>query len=99
MFEDTNWDKFIRKIANDEKEFSEQMKNNSVLSPTCNCGSIKLESTPCPIHDLNRSICPACECQIDADTCWCGAELEGYGYADCHSFIPVGCRCGFAKGD
>lgn len=71
----------------------------TVLPPTCNCDDIKLESTPCPIHDLNRSICPTCNFQVDPDYCWCGAEREGHGYVDGHSFIPMGCRCGFIKGD
>ena len=75
------------------------MKFNSVLPPECNCKAIKLESTPCPVHDLNIFYCPSCKYQIDPDYCWCGEGKENHGYRDGHSFIPMGCQCGFAKGE
>ena len=105
MFEDTNWDKFIRDASNDEKECSVPSYATGVpsyatgvLSPVCNCDSIKLESTPCPVHDLNIFMCPSCLYRIDPDYCWCGEGRENHGYRDGHSFIPMGCQCGFVKG-
>jgi hypothetical protein len=82
-----------------EEQIDKDIVDNigGVLPPVCNCDSIKLESTPCPVHDLNISICPSCNCQIDADICWCGEYKEGHGYQDGHSFIPVGCKCHFVK--
>ena len=43
-------------------------------------------------------LCSGCGCEIDQDTCHCGASLEGHNDFDLgHSFVPMGCACGYAK--
>ena len=86
-----------------EEQIDKDIVDNisGVLPPVCNCDGIKTIDMPCPIHDVIDALpqCPACNCQIDPDYCWCGEGRENHGYRDGHSFIPMGCRCGFAKGE
>ena len=43
-------------------------------------------------------LCPGCGCEIDPDTCHCGASREGHNDFDLgHSFVPMGCACGYVK--
>ncbi len=55
------------------------------------CPHNKQEAAPEP----QRPVCRGCGNEIDPDTCHCGASRE-QGH-DGHSFIPMGCTCGYAE--
>lgn len=37
--------------------------------------------------------CAGCQRSIDPATCWCGSPVDGHGYGDGHSAVPMGCEC------
>lgn len=43
--------------------------------------------------------CEACGNEIDPDLCWCGEEVEGHGWHNNHNAVPIGCTCGYDKGN
>jgi hypothetical protein len=46
----------------------------------------------------SRPLCPDCKCEMDPDWCWCGdAEKDHKGMSHNHSFVPMGCQCGYAS--
>ena len=45
----------------------------------------------------NAEVCPTCKNEIDPDCCYCGSPLNLHGYESGHSFVPIGCTCGYAK--
>ena len=47
---------------------------------------------------VKPNLCPGCGCEIDPDTCHCGAGISEHN--DCgpiHSFVPMGCACGYVR--
>lgn len=40
-----------------------------------------------------REVCSGCGNDVDPTTCWCG---EGPHYSPDHSFVPMGCTCGYS---
>lgn len=41
--------------------------------------------------------CHGCNNHVDKHTCHCGESPEGHGRTADHSFVPMGCTCGYAK--
>jgi len=41
------------------------------------------------------SFCTHCGWDIDPETCWCGDGRVGHPYEAGHTFVPMGCTCGF----
>ena len=45
-------------------------------------------------------ICPECKKEVDLNLCWCGNLYEDHGLGrEEHGFVPMGCICGFPKGE
>ena len=44
-------------------------------------------------------ICASCNHQIDPTCCHCGDPMQGHGYDQGHSAIPLGCTCGYCDAD
>lgn len=42
-------------------------------------------------------ICPYCEREIDPEVCHCGSARHFHGWELGHSFVPMGCECGYAQ--
>lgn len=59
----------------------------------------------CPLHapgsEHGAERCPSCWNAIDPETCHCGEERKGHGSTiDVgHSFVPMGCVCGYTDRD
>lgn len=43
--------------------------------------------------------CKHCGWDIDPETCWCGSGLVDHPYHMGHTFVPMGCTCGYVDGD
>lgn len=39
--------------------------------------------------------CKNCGNRVIPDVCWCGTELKSHSLMTEHTFIPMGCTCGF----
>ena len=48
----------------------------------------KEERKPAP-----SDVCDGCGQEVDWSTCWCGGAIDGHGYAEGHSPVPMGCDC------
>lgn len=44
-------------------------------------------------------ICKSCGWDIDEETCWCGEGTQGHDMGNGHSFVPMGCTCGYADAE
>jgi hypothetical protein len=60
--------------------------------------SQKLVGVPTSIEGL--TYCPGCKHYVDESVCHCGSgpeDSEHGGYVDfyTHSFVPMGCQCGY----
>lgn len=43
-------------------------------------------------------ICPHCKNEVDLEICHCGEDIKHHdAYLLGHSFVPMGCACGYAK--
>jgi len=43
-------------------------------------------------------VCPGCTNEIDPTCCHCGTDRERHdSWNDGHSFVPMGCTCGYDK--
>jgi hypothetical protein len=42
-----------------------------------------------------KSICVACEQEIDSEVCWCGEYIDKHDIGSGHSPIEMGCACNF----
>ena len=40
-----------------------------------------------------EDVCRGCWGVVDYTTCWCGSPVDGHGYWDGHSAVPMGCDC------
>lgn len=43
--------------------------------------------------------CARCGHEIDETTCYCGDGEEAHPYDVGHSFVPMGCACGYLDAD
>ena len=41
--------------------------------------------------------CRWCKNEIDPDICWCGDSYRDHAYVYDHSFVPMGCICGYVS--
>lgn len=47
---------------------------------------------------MDREVCEGCNSEIDSSYCHCGQAEEDHGYyGNGHSFVPMGCVCGYPK--
>lgn len=53
------------------------------------CDVLESASAPTPTEPR----CAGCQRSIDPATCWCGSPVDGHGYGDGHSAVPMGCEC------
>lgn len=62
----------------------------------------KLDMVERALLELNAAFipCPGCQRLLDRDTCHCGIARDDHNALTVgHSFVPMGCVCGYAKED